>query len=64
MSAASGCCSIVCPYSMENLLATPLTHEIVATNFAFFRPEEVKHMSVKKITSPVAFDSQDKPVPE
>lgn len=49
---------------MENLLATPLTHEIVATNFAFFRPEEVKHMSVKKITSPVAFDSQDKPVPE
>ncbi|KAK8809591.1 hypothetical protein WA158_000534 [Blastocystis sp. Blastoise] len=47
---------------MENLLATPLTHEIVSTGFGFFKPEEVKKMSVKRIVSPVAFDADNKPV--
>jgi hypothetical protein len=41
-----------------------LRHEAVGTSFSFFSPEEVKKMSVKRITQPLAFDAHGNPVPD
>lgn len=49
---------------MQSITSAPLTHEITRTYFGYYMPEEIKKLSVKKITSPVAFDSDGKPLPE
>lgn len=47
---------------MESKTA-PLTHEIKRTRFCYYFPEEIKKLSVKKITNPVAFDGDGNPIP-
>ena len=49
---------------MQSITSAPLTHEITRTYFGYYMPEEIKKLSVKKITSPVAFDGDGKPLPE
>lgn len=49
---------------MESITSAPLTHEITRTRFGYYMPEEIKKLSVKKITNPVAFDGDGKPLPE
>ena len=50
--------------SMQSIISAPLTHEITRTHFGYYMPDEIKKLSVKKITSPVAFDGDGKPLPE
>lgn len=47
---------------MDNTVA-PLTHEITRTRFCYYFPDEIKKLSVKKITNPVAFDGNGSPIP-
>lgn len=49
---------------MQSITSAPLTHEITRTHFGYYMPDEIKKLSVKKITSPVAFDGDGKPMPE
>lgn len=49
---------------MQSVISAPLTHEIARTHFGYYLPDEIRKLSVKKITSPVAFDADGKPVPE
>lgn len=48
---------------MQNLLTNPVTHVISRTHFSYYLPEEIQKLSVKKITAPVAFDGDGKPIP-
>ena len=49
---------------MQSVISAPLTHEIKRTSFGYYLPSEIRKLSVKKITSPVAFDADGKPMPE
>lgn len=48
---------------MANAEEEGVFHEISGMSFSFFRPEEVRKLSVKKITSATAFDQMNHPVP-
>ena len=45
---------------MQSIISAPLTHEITRTHFGYYMPDEIKKLSVKKITNPVAFDGDGK----
>lgn len=49
---------------MQSVIAAPLTHEITRTHFGYYFPDEIRKLSVKKISCPVAFDGDGKPMPE
>lgn len=43
-------------------ISYPVGSEISSVDFGFLKPKEIKHLSVKQITSPQVFDSLDHPV--
>ena len=38
-----------------------LTHQVVGTTFAFYEDDEIRRLSVKKITNPQTFDTFNHP---
>jgi DNA-directed RNA polymerase I subunit RPA1 len=46
------------------MAARILTQQVVGTSFAFYTDEEIKRLSVKRVTNPVTFDTYAHPTTE
>jgi DNA-directed RNA polymerase I subunit RPA1 len=41
-----------------------LTEQVVGTSFRFYTDDEVRKLSVRRVTNPVTFDTFNRPTPE
>lgn len=41
-----------------------LTQQVVGTTFAFYTDDEIRRLSVKKLTNPMTFDNFGRPTPK